>query len=285
MTVGSSWAIDANRKGHPVNHLLFAFIRGECPELEKPIQAHLAVCPQCSQVFVGLSQSSKALDQLKSWYLSYPEINSEQILAHVKRGIPLRNKWTGLRRREARWSGKRFFGAPQKGVLRLVSLPVAIGIGLLFMTILIVLASTAAHIVASQHLSGTISAHAFRNPNLGGTGVEQHLLTPPPAATGANATTPQLVLCSPPKSMHVAICGSGFKSKDRLELFEQSADASEYRRLTPDRPVEVNAKGEFKYSWDVNSCKNLPILIYAEDISNKSVIDSNTLTILVTSCQ
>ena len=95
--------VDANVIEHPTQEALLAFICEQCTEHEQNrIQQHLlAGCEPCNQRHADLKQSSHTLHYLKhmSRYLYYPEVQSNQVLLHMKRGEPLTSAWTGKRHR------------------------------------------------------------------------------------------------------------------------------------------------------------------------------------------
>jgi len=268
---------------HPEQSLLLAFIRRECPEHEKRIQEHLSQCPACNQAFVGLSQSSKALSQLKymARYLRYAELKPELVLAHAQRGTALRSLWTGRRRYAAA-------GSPARRMsFRLLSLPTAFGLGLLFTMVAVVLAYTLG-IATNPFSSSGHSTARYYNSRL-------EVVTVParatPTSTGSNTratleSLPVIQECSKKTGQghhNLMICGVGFKAGDRVWLI---VNASPYKQPKKLGPWKVDAKGRFEAILTVPSCKFLPTLIYAEDTSGKQNIDSIGLTdITLAGCQ
>src|ERR1700694_915580 len=140
------WKRDANGVEHPTPETLLAFMREQCTEHEKSrMNEHLLTgCVPCSRVRARLTLSSNALIQLKymSRYLYYPELQSNQVLLHAQRGEPLTSVWTGKRKRKFQAQSRSQITRQyaHKRSVRIVSLPVAFALLLLFMTAVLVLA-------------------------------------------------------------------------------------------------------------------------------------------------
>ncbi|GAC1523142.1 MAG: hypothetical protein NVS3B14_23530 [Ktedonobacteraceae bacterium] len=226
-------------------------------------------CPQCSQTFAGLSQSSKALDHLKemSRYVHYPELKPEQVLAHAQRSVPLRSAWKGQ-------------SYAPKPSLRVVSIPVAFAMLLLFTLVVFVLAYALVNSGKIHFVPGNAHSGIVPNPYQEETGIASHLLssTPPAVVVSPAPPGPTLEFCSPHKAVRIVICGSDFKPKERVVLLI-TTPGNRRPIVLQKVPVTINPQGGFKESLDIPACKNLPLTIGAEDITQKPFISLNTLTI------
>ncbi|HEY6539558.1 MAG TPA: hypothetical protein VIZ18_01415 [Ktedonobacteraceae bacterium] len=167
------WKRDASGVEHPSREALLAFIREQCAAHEKNrINEHLLTgCELCNRLHTELKQSSNALNYLNhmSRYLYYPELQSNQMLLHVQRGVPLSSVWTGKRKRK--FQVRRQLTGRQQGrgaglrVFRF-SFPVAFGLLLLFTTVAIVLAYTIANFAGvSLSLPGQSSNPIYSHQN------------------------------------------------------------------------------------------------------------------------
>ncbi len=305
MSSNPVWKKDASGVEHPTHELILAFIRGQCSEHEKSrISGHLyAGCVPCNRLHAGLTQESATLNQLKhlSRYLYYPEIQPERVLLHTQRGEPLTSVWTGKRKRKFQVQSR-----PQatsryarKAGLRYISIPAAFGIFLMLAVIAIALA------YAFVTFSGGFSSneqpgnHIYNTgPNT--TGVVQHQLTPTntvsvtitptstvsvtegpsptPTATVGVVKGPTIETCPPPKytGLYIFICGYNFKVGDQVSLvLKYYGNNSPVMR----RSLIVDKRGEFMDSWNIYSCRYLPIAIYAVDVTQESASrTSNILT-------
>jgi len=284
---------------HPENSSLLAFLRGQQLEDSERIRLHLIYCTRCRQTYANLSHISQPLDILSqmSRYQRYPELSSALILRQIQQGAQKQGIWSSLAQRTMNRP------RPKKSAVRLVSLPVAFGIGLLCMTVIIVLAYTFAHFVPVPPLPGVLTSGMSDNqPSVAG--LTQHQPTPSPTqvvtampAVTATTITTSTVTGSPtptttPGKSHQrpsisdcsarlgtaqypqVICGSNFKPGDRVTL-------KEYVFLNKlemiDTSVTVDANGKFTDYLKIISCKATFFAFIAEDTSSNPVVDSNTL--------
>ena len=308
MSSNPMWKRDANGVEHPTSETLLAFMREQCTEHEKSrINEHLLTgCVPCSRVRARLTLSSNALIQLKymSRYLYYPELQSNQVLLHAQRGEPLTSMWTGKRKRNFQARNRLPITRQyiHKKNVRIVSLPVAFALLLIFMTAVLVLAYT---IVNSGHQGpnhrlffGGLTTSEPNTPVIAlhqvtPTNTVAVTITPSPTMsvtqsvsqtpTGPVGPKPTIEICAHSPDMVLNICGYGFKGGDKISL------VLDYYGSKPPLVRNANAadsKGEFMDGWNIYSCRNLPIAIYAEDMSLKpGSVTSNVLTaIYVSGC-
>lgn len=270
---------------HPENSSLLAFLRGQQLEDSECIRLHIMHCTQCQQTYANLSHDSKPLDILSqmSLYLRYPELSAALIPMQIQRGTQKQSRWSSLARRTV--SRPR----PKKAAVRLVSLPVAFGVGLLCMTVIIVLAYTFAHFVTAPFFPWS-SPWGIVNNQPNQASVAQHQPTQVVPATGTptasvtvsstptSTTGPMIVVCSTAADMknhRLVICGSNFKAKDKVELFE---DLPSNKQPVMRSSVTVNSKGTFRDPLSIYFCRNVPLAIVAEDVSGNQAVFSNRLT-------
>jgi hypothetical protein len=307
MSSDSLWKRDANGVEHPTHEALLAFIREQCTEREKNhINEHLlAGCAPCNRLHTELKQSSNTLNHLKymSRYLYYPELQSNQVLLHIQRGEPLTSAWTGKRKRKFQVRSR-----PQiarryvhKKSMRIVSLPAAFALFLLFMTAVIVLAYTVVnsglHIPLPWQQPGGFHFDPGPNtsylaPHTTPTPTNTVLLTvtptplPSPSVTVTTSPTPTVPVVKgpaidfcPPRGYSgpiIVICGYGFKAGDKVSLVLDL-----YGSNTPgiEGSYRVDRLGKFTAYLYFYQCSNVPKDIYARDDTLKSApVVSNTLT-------
>jgi hypothetical protein len=270
MSSDPTWKRDANGVAHPTHETLLAFIREQCSEHEKSsINEHLLTgCAPCNRLHADLTQPGNALNHLKhmSRYLYYPELQSNQVLLHAQRGEPLTSVWTGKRKRKFQAQSRPLTARryAHKRSVRIVSLPAAFAILLLFMTA-VVLAYTVVHSGLQITSSGQQSVRfttSVPNP----TGVAPHK-TPPTSVTITPPTTiikgAGLDAC--PEAQYagplIIICGSGFKAGDKVWLEVDYNGSNSHKTLGP---YTVNKNGGFKAYLSI-TCKNLPVTVNAAD--------------------
>lgn len=269
------WKIDANGREHPIDSLLLAFIRGECPAYEKHIQVHLIECEQCSLTFASLSQTSNMLSQLKYMSREYrnPQVKPEQVLAHARRGVPLRNAWTGRRRQ-----------SNQKRALRLLNIPAAAGLVLIFIVVL-------AYASVTSHFSHLMTSRNVHPPKSTGTGMTPQALSPTPSiqvtvspTPSANATKtvtsnqsqPDIWICatSANSNRHLTLCGSGFKNGHRVMLVVIVHGNQQHTVQ-----LHINEGGfQVSIARFISSCGNQQISMFVIDLTSTPHVRSNVLT-------
>jgi hypothetical protein len=263
-----------NREEHPGNSSLLACLRGQRLEDQERIDLHLMGCSQCQQTYADLSQSSKPLDVLNqmSRYERYPELSPVLILRQAQDNALKRSIWSDLERRTV--SRPR----PKRTAVRLVSLPAALVLVLLFMTVVIVLAYTFTHFLqVPSHWSLPWGIHSSQ-PNEASVAQHQPTLSPTSVVRPTSTTGPNIVVCSTTadiKNFRLVICGSNFKQGDRVRLVEILLGG----KLIPLRIIKsVDADGKFTTHPVIISCESMPQAIIAEDISSKTPV-SATLSI------
>lgn len=304
MSSDPKWERDANGVEHPTPETLLAFMREQCTEHEKSrINEHLLTgCVPCNRVRAGLTLSSNALNQLKymSRYLYYPELQSNQVLLHAQRGEPLTSVWTGKRKRKFQ-AQSRPVRRPQatglyrrKAGLRYMSIPAAFGIFLIVAVIAIALTYALVTINSLSSKGGQPGNQIYNTgPNATGVARQQPTATNTvpvtitsvpsvsatesvsPTPTGPVGPKPTIEICGRPTYMILQICGYGFKTSDKISLV---LDYYGSRLPLVRHSVPADNLGEFMDSWNIYSCRNLPIAIYAEDLSQKpGSVNSNVL--------
>lgn len=302
MSSDPMWKQDANGIEHPTPETLLAHEREQCTEHEKSrINEHLLTgCALCNRLRADLTQSSHALNQLKymSRYLYYPELQSNQVLFHMQRGEALTSALTGKRKRKFQVQSKSQITGQyvHKKSVRIVSLPAAFALLLIFMTAVLVLAYTVVNSGQYNTLIGQLTS-GFTTPGPNATGVVPHQPTPTntvpvkitatpsvSATAGASSTPTSTVVkgaaidyCPQHENRGslVYICGNGFKVGDKVSLV-----LDYYGSNTPViwGSFLVNARGEFT-GWYFYSCKNVPRDVYAKDETlMPASVTSNILT-------
>jgi hypothetical protein len=295
MSSNPTWERDANGVEHPLPETLLAFMREQCFEHEKSrINEHLLTgCVPCSKVREGLTPGNNALDQLQymSRYLYYPELQSNQVLLHAQSGEPLTSVWTGKRKRKFQTQSRLQItrqNAHKKSV-RIISVPAAFALFLVFMTAVLVLAYSVVNSGFQIPNPGQIFG-GFTNPEPNATGLAPHLsaptagaITPSPTASAiltpiVTATVvqgPAIINCLSAgyTGMAIVICGIGFQANDSISLKVDYYGSNALKTVGP-----FTARGgEFKVSWSV-PCRNFPVTIYAVDETQHTMTTALTIS-------
>jgi hypothetical protein len=292
------WKRDANGVEHPTSETLLAFMREQCTEHEKSrINEHLLTgCVTCNRVRAGLTPSSNALNRLKymSRYLYYPELQSNQVLLHAQRGEPLTSMWTGKRKRNFQARNRLPITRQyvHKKNVRIVSLPVAFALLLIFMTAVLVLAYTIVNsghqgpnhrlffggLTTSEPNTPVIALHQVTPTEVTITpsptvSVTQSVnLTPTVTATVVKGPAINNCLSANYTGTDIFICGYGFQANDKILLEVDYFGSNALKAVGP----FIAKGGEFKVSWGV-PCRNFPVTIYAVDETQHTMTTALTI--------
>src|SRR5437764_14360914 len=133
------WKPDNGGKEHPEDSILLAYIRRQQVEDHLKISQHIDVeqCPRCLRKYSELAQISATLDVLgqMAHYQRYPELSAERTFAYVQqKAAGKRNPLPAYLQRASNQQ------RPRKSAIRLVSLPAAFGLTILFTVVMLVLA-------------------------------------------------------------------------------------------------------------------------------------------------
>jgi hypothetical protein len=269
---------ETNIRDHIEDSLLLAHLRRQKldDEVNVRITRHIEVegCLRCRHKLDHLAQVSTILEVLGPMpsYQHYPEMSVAETYAHV---LGAASKETSVQADLGRMNNRQ---RPRKSALRLVSLPAAIALAILFSVIVIVFASLLGRPGNSQFPKIVIST----SPN-NSTSIVPHESTPTPnlaltatvSATAAVTPTatpitgPYIEVCStPPNIAHwrLVICGHNFEAGYKVTLFAFG------KTLTRLPNLLVNKQGNFQGGWTIDNCGNLPTIIFASEKANAKPI-------------
>jgi hypothetical protein len=261
------WKPDKHGEEHPDDSSLLAYLRQQQLEDQSKISQHIDIerCPRCLYRYSELKQVSETLDVLGQMpsYQHYPELSVARIYAHVERAA---NRRTVLQA-YLQWANNR--QRPRKSAVRLVSLPAAFALAILFTVAMLVFAGLYGVPLIPRSLQGGTSPSQN-----GSTGVPQQAVTPTPdlalTATANAASQPYIQVCSTPADIaksRLVICGYNFEAGQKVSLIVTISGRGPITR----HPVLVNKQGEFQDWWYVHNCRNLPTAIFAYEVDNVNV--------------
>jgi hypothetical protein len=276
MVSTTKWIQASDGKEHPEDSILLAYMRLQQLEDWPRINRHIDVelCPRCRRKCDELAQVSATLSVLRQMaaYQRYPELSAARTYAHIQESV---NKRAPLQA-YLRWAGNR--QRPRKSPVRLISLPVAFGLALLCVVLVL-----AAHLSGGPLSSGSSQGHMSPGQNNAAT-VQPQYTTPAPqpalTVTAGATTTPALTptatsttgpqaylqVCSTAADnaqLHLVICGFNFEPYHKVALVVDVPG----RSLVTRHPVFVDRLGAFHDGWDIYNCKYLPVAVYAEDLT------------------
>ncbi len=263
---------DTTTREHYEDSILLAYLRRQQLEdgLSLRISQHIDVerCPRCCHKLSELAQVSATLDvlgRIRS-YQHYHELSVDDTYARAQ-GVA--NKRTSsqadlytVRRR------------PRKSAVRLVSLPVAIALTMLFTVVIVFAFFSGESKISGPPQIGLRSNHSnptlvlqnqpTATPNLALTATANANATTTgaltPTSTATSITGPYMVVCSGLYNIarwRLVICGHNFEAGSKVVLVA----LGKMPILLPNVPV--NKQGDFQVGWDITNCGNLPTTIYS----------------------
>ena len=302
---GQMWrSSDEDEKAHPDNSMLLAYIRRQSLGESGPdIRLNIAYCEKCQKRCNELRQPSDVLNEtLQSnslpllqdvawdWLQSPEAAQSEYQRRQHKRlhedlavGIALLTRlplvllalsaqavhallpYMRKFKPEPWRSGNRVLN-----VAPLMSIPI-VAFLVLTLTAILVLAALNSH----YQLNPFHSFSGIKTTVVQSTVIVPAHSTPAPAVVPQSGVTltpggspPTLIQCPLNNKTHrFGICGKNFKPNTKVELVVQFGDGSSKTR----HPVTVDASGNFQDVWSISSCKDVPTIITAKNVTNPSV--------------
>jgi len=288
MASNTRWTSLNEVNEHPEDSILLAYLRKQQLEDRLKISRHIDVeqCPRCLHKLNELKQVSATLEVLGKIrsYQHYPELSAADIYARVQRDV---SKRTALQAYLHRINNRQ---RPRMSAVRLVSLPVAFALTILF-TMVIVFAS----LYGRPWISGSSSGGTSTSQNISTSLPRQHstptlnlALTATANAgtsispTATPVTGPYVEVCSTPNNIahwRLVICGHNFEAGYKVKLFALLG-----KTLMLLSNVPVDKQGDFKVGWNIVNCGNLPSVIVAHEAVNAKTISARLLNISFGSC-
>ena len=274
---------DTNTREHLEDSILLAYLRRQQLEdrLSLRITRHIDIerCPRCLHKLDELAQVSATLDvlgQMQS-YQHYPEMSMADTYARVQ-GVA--SKRTSSQVYLYPINNRQ---RPRKSAVRLVSVPVAFALTILF-TMVIAFALLSGGPMISGPSKGGISSgqynltvvvrnHSTQTPNLAlTTTVSVNASATPvltPTSTASSITVPYIEVCSTPNNIahwRLVICGHNFEAGYKVALIASG------KTLTWLSNLSVDKQGNFQAEWNIVNCWNLPTAIIAYEKTNAKPI-------------
>lgn len=274
------WTSNSDVIKHPEDSLLLAYLRKQQLEDGLSINQHIDVekCPRCLHKLNELQQVSTTLDTLGVMrsYQHYPELSVADTYARMQsttsRQIPARTATKGVNHRQR----------PRRSAVRLISVPAAFGLAILFTMAMLVFANLSGKLPLPLPLQGVIKpglsnspiviAHGpslTPNPVLTATGNVEASATPVQSTTSGSITKPYLTMCSTPANiaqLRLVICGYNFDSLHKVVVFASG------KKSISQFIQHVDQHGKFQFGLTIVTCSNLPITISSYEVANSKQI-------------
>jgi hypothetical protein len=271
MASDTSWISYNDVNEHPEDSILLAYLREQELEVRSNVIQHIDVekCSVCLQKLNELKRVSATLDVLGDMrtYQYYPELSVADTYARmqsaVNRRSPSKSTMNGAYNRRR----------PRKSAVRLVSVPAAFGLAILFTMAMLVFAN--------------LSGSSFNPFSLtGGTSPGQNILTVEVpshsiSSSGDNLTAtaigtpggspqvkePYIKVCSTQSDIdhfRLVICGDNFDSTHKATLIAYVPG----KNLLWSRDIPVDKQGKLQVRWIIADCGNVPTLIYGYEVTS-----------------
>ncbi len=280
MAGNTRWISYNDVNEHPEDSILLAYLRGQELEIRSSVIQHIDVekCPGCLQKLNELKQVSTTLDVLGEMrsYQHYPELSVADTYARMQstanRRIPAKTAMNVVNHRQH----------PRRSAVRLISVPAAFGLAILFTMAMLVFANLSGRSMIPSALQGVIKpslnnspvviAHLSSptsNPGLTATVSVEASVTSVQKATPGLITKPYLTVCSTSANIaqwRLVICGYNFDTAHKAVLF--AAGKKPMWQIN----LHVDQHGKFQFGWIIDNCSNLPTIIYSYEVTNSKLI-------------
>jgi anti-sigma factor RsiW len=285
MVGNTRWTSYNDVNEHPEDSILLAYLRKQQMQDRLSVSQHIDVekCPRCLHKLNELEQVSATLDVLGEirCYQHYQELSVADTYARMQKAVSHRSPTN------ASLNGVSQRRRPRKSVVRLISLPAAFGLAVLFTVTMLVfanlsgtsrnLASPKDGLSHSQNNSTVVVApHSTPTsyPNLTATTGITQAVTP----TGASIT-----ICSTAANIvqgRLVICGYNFEAGHKVLVSVFVPGKQFIQRFT----LPVDRQGDFQTGWNIVNCGNLPNIIVANEVVNAKLISARLQNISFGSC-
>jgi hypothetical protein len=273
---------------HPKDSILLAYLREQKLEDHVSISRHIDVekCPRCCHKLSELKQVSTTLDvlgQMQS-YQHYPELSVADTYARVQREAskqaPAQSYLRGANNRQR----------PRRSAVRLISLPAAFGLAILFTVAMLVFANLPGKSWISGSVQGGIS-HSSGNTTVvvipHSTPTSDLNLTATEGPTSSvTPTRTYIKICLTPTDIaqfRLVICGHNFEAGHKVLLVATFATLAG-RTFTIRHVVTVDKQGNFQGSWYVYNCRYQATAISASEIDNPQSFSATLENIAFPGC-
>jgi hypothetical protein len=272
MANNTRWISYNDINKHPEDSILLAYLRGQELEVRSSVIQHIdkEKCPVCLQKLNELKQVSTTLDVLGEMrsYQYYPELSVANTLVRMQSAvnprIPVKTAMNGANYRQL----------PRKSAVRLISVPAAFVLALLF---------TMSMLVYANLPGRSLNPFSFNGDTDPGQGIATVVVPPHATSTkvanvtataiggSPNAKEPYLKVCSTQANidqLRLVICGFNFDRFHHatLVVFVTGKKPIWFRN------IPVDQHGKFQVGWQIADCGNVPTFIYGYEVTSSKPI-------------
>ncbi len=264
---------DVNK--HPDESILLAYLRGQQFDTRSSVIQHIEneKCPVCFHKLDELKQVTHVLDVLGTMrsHQYYPELTAEDMYARIE-AIAHQGISAKTANRHVKYPSR-----PRKSAIRLISVPAAFGLAILFTVSMMVFASLTGKPFnpfspqgqtssGSHILTVGISPHLAQTPRANVTATKVA-----PGKTTPEAKGPHMKVCSTKDNiaqMQLVVCGSGFDSAHKAILLFYVPGKQAFLS----RSLAVDKYGKFHVELNIAVCGNMPTYIFGYEATSSAAI-------------
>jgi hypothetical protein len=275
MASNTRWISYNDVNEHPEDSILLAYLRGQELEVRSNVIQHIdgEKCSVCLQKLNELKRVSATLDVLGDMrsYQYYPEVSVADTYARMQSAVnrqpPSKSTMNGAFNRHR----------PRKSAVRLISVPAAFGLAILFTMAMLVFANLTGSSFNPFSLTGGTSS----GQNILTVEVPSHSISSPGANLTATVTAtangtpdgarnvkePYIKVCSTQSDidqLRLIICGDNFDSTHKATLIAYVPG----KNLLWLRNIPVDKHGTLQVGWIIADCGNVPTFIYGYEVTS-----------------
>jgi hypothetical protein len=275
MASNTRWISYNHVNQHPEDSILLAYLRGQELEFRSSVIQHIerVKCPVCLQKLNELKQVSTTLDILGEMrsYQYYPELSVTDTFARMQSAVNTRAPVKSAR------NGAHYRQLPRRSVGRLISVPAAFALVILFTMTMLVYAKLSGRSFNPFSFNGSTGP----GQNIATVAIPSHSTSTKEASLTATAIVtpggsskakePYLEVCSTQANiaqLRLVICGSNFNRFHQATLIVYVSG----KKLTWFRNIPVDKHGKLQFTWKITDCRNVPTLIYGYEVTSSKPI-------------
>lgn len=275
MASNTRWISYNDVNEHPEDSILLAYLRGQELENRANVIQHIdrVKCPVCLQKLNELKQVSTTLDVLGEMrsYQYYPELSVTDTFVRMQSAVNPRISVKTAR------NGANYRQLPRKSVVRLISLPAAFVLVILFTITMLVYANLPGRSFNPFLFKGGTNPDqnivSVMIPSHSGSTKEANLTATTIVTPGGSskAKEPLLEVCSTQANidqLRLVICGTNFNRFHQTTLVVYVSG----KKLTWFRNIPIDKHGKLQFQWKITDCGNVPTAIYGYVVTGSKPI-------------
>jgi hypothetical protein len=272
MTSNTRWISFNDVNEHPEDSILLAYLRGQELEIRSSVIQHIdkEKCSVCLQKLNELKQVSTILELLGEMrsYQYYPELSVAKTFVRMQSEVNHRISV------KTAMNSTNYRQLPRRSVVRLIGVPTAFVLALLFTMTMLVYANLPGRLFNPFSFNGDTDpgqniATVVVPPH--STSAKEANLTATAIGGSSNAIESYLEVCSTQANidqLRLVICGSNFDRFHHatLVVFVPGKKPIWFRN------IPVDKHGKLQVGWKITDCGDVPTFIYGYEVTSSKPI-------------